>query len=271
MMARPVRVAAVGDLHMGEDLAGKLRGHFAHLDDDADLLVLAGDLTRCGTVDEARLLCDELADVHVPIFAVLGNHDLHADDAAAVILLLQARGVQVLEGAATTVTVRGTRVAVAGTVGFGHGFLGGAAAEFGEQVMKDFVGRAKLLAAGLDHALAAVRADLTVVVTHYSPIEETLGAEPREIYPFLGSYLLAEVADRHDVDLYLHGHAHRGAEFGTTPGGVAVRNVAQPVIECAYRVYELDPDAPGAGPGLAPASGSAQACSGDASSTTLSA
>lgn len=239
-----IRIAAVGDIHVGEDLRGKLRTHFAHLDADADLLVLAGDLTRCGTVDEIRMLTDELRDVTVPIVAVLGNHDLHADQPAAVVDELAAHGVTVLEGSATTIDVHGTTIAVAGTIGFGGGFPGGTASEFGEPLMKAFVQRTKQLAAGLDHALATVDADLTVVVTHYAPIEATLGDEPREIYPFLGSYLFGEVADRHEVDLLLHGHAHRGAEHGFTSGGARVRNVAQPVIEAAYRVVELAPPAP---------------------------
>jgi Icc-related predicted phosphoesterase len=105
--------------------------------------------------------------------------------------------------------------------------------------MKLFVRQAKSCAAALDHALRSVCADVRIALTHYAPVEETLGEEPREIFPFLGSYLLGEVADEHDVDLYLHGHAHRGAEYGTTPGGVPVRNVAQPVLEAAYRVYEV--------------------------------
>ena len=42
-----------------------------------------------------------------------------------------------------------------------------------------------------------------------------------------------------------------------TPGGVRVRNVAQPVIRAAYRVYELHPSARAAVPagvGSSPAS-----------------
>ena len=38
----------------------------------------------------------------------------------------------------------------------------------------------------------------------------------------------------------MHGHAHRGVEIGSTLGGVHVRNVAQPVIKSAYRVYCID-------------------------------
>jgi Icc-related predicted phosphoesterase len=80
---------------------------------------------------------------------------------------------------------------------------------------------------------------------------------PHEIYPFLGSYFLAEAADSANADLCIHGHAHAGTECGTTPGGAPVRNVAQPVLKRAYAVYclgEPDPSAPAHGkparPGL---------------------
>jgi Icc-related predicted phosphoesterase len=72
---------------------------------------------------------------------------------------------------------------------------------------------------------------------HYAPIRATIDGEPREIFPWLGSSLLCEAIDRAGVDLVLHGHAHHGVERGVTPRGIPVRNVAQPVIGCAYRVY----------------------------------
>jgi Icc-related predicted phosphoesterase len=108
--------------------------------------------------------------------------------------------------------------------------------------MKSFVGHTHGLVERLDGAMVALAdADLAVLLLHYAPIRETLTGEPREIFPFLGSYLFAELADRHDVDLVLHGHAHRGSELGRTPGGIPVRNVAQSVIQQGYAIYRLDP------------------------------
>ncbi|MEV4258114.1 hypothetical protein AB0J52_33560, partial [Spirillospora sp. NPDC049652] len=74
-----------------------------------------------------------------------------------------------------------------------------------------------------------------------SPVAGTLAGEPLEIYPFLGSYLLAEAIDCAHADLAVHGHAHHGSEKGLTPGGTRVRNVALPVIRQAYAVYCLTP------------------------------
>ena len=129
---------------------------------------------------------------------------------------------------------------MAGTKGFGGGFVGANATDFGEPEMKAFVRTTKDMAGRLEEALRALQddgADYRVALMHYSPIKETLVGEPPQIYPFLGSYLLAEAVDRAGCDLVLHGHAHRGSEVGITPGGVHVRNVAQPVIRRAYGLY----------------------------------
>ena len=130
---------------------------------------------------------------------------------------------------------------VAGVKGFGGGFAGKCASMFGERLMKEFVGSTVDAANRLSESLGQLQADIRIALLHYSPISDTLRGEPSEIYPFLGSYLLGEVIDEHHVDLALHGHAHAGCERGTTPGGVRVRNVAQPVIRSAYAVYELHP------------------------------
>ncbi len=61
-----MRIAAVGDLHAGVDSAGTIAPRFRDLTERADVLLLAGDLTRRGTVEEGKLLADELAEVPVP-------------------------------------------------------------------------------------------------------------------------------------------------------------------------------------------------------------
>src|SRR3712207_724976 len=71
------------------------------------------------------------------------------------------------------------------------------------------------------------------------PYTTLFRSERLEIFPFLGSYLLAEAVDGAGADLAVHGHAHAGTEKGVTAGGVHVRNVAQPVIRQAYALYCL--------------------------------
>ncbi|MFH8974787.1 metallophosphoesterase [Streptomyces sp. NPDC017890] len=237
-----IRVAAVGDIHMGPDSQGLLRPAFETLPDCADLLLLAGDLTRHGTPQEARVVAQEVRDLPVPVVAVLGNHDHHDERPEKVTALLQDAGVRVLEGEGTVVECAGTRVGIAGTKGFGGGFVGRSAGEFGEPIMKEFVRTTRRSADSLHAALKELADDgctVRVALTHFSPVADTLAGEPPEIHPFLGSYLLAEAIDTAGADLAVHGHAHLGSEHGMTAGGVRVRNVAQPVIRRAFNVYQL--------------------------------
>jgi Icc-related predicted phosphoesterase len=234
-----IRVAAVGDVHFASDVAGTLRPQLAKVHEEADVLLLAGDLTRLGLPEEAEVLAAELEVVQVPMVAVLGNHDLHSDREKEVVDVLADAGVQVLEGDATTLDLGGRSLGIAGVKGFGVGFPGASASDFGEPEMKAFVATARDAADRLRSALASLDADRTIALTHYAPVEDTLRGERLEIWPFLGCYLLAEAIDAAGADLALHGHAHGGTEKGMTPGGVHVRNVAQAVIRSAYRVYCL--------------------------------
>jgi Icc-related predicted phosphoesterase len=236
-----IRVAAVGDVHLGVDSRGDLRPALETLPAHADVLLLAGDLTRHGGRDEAQVVADEFADLGIPVIAVLGNHDYHGNTVAEVTDVLGSRGITVLEGDSVTLDIDGQVLGVAGIKGFGGGFAGKCASVFGEPQMKDFAGHTVDVAARFRTAVASLQADVRVALLHYSPISDTLHGEPPEIYPFLGSYLLGEPIDEFHLDLALHGHAHAGCERGTTPGGVRVRNVAQPVIRAAYAVYGLGP------------------------------
>jgi Icc-related predicted phosphoesterase len=235
-----IRIAAVGDLHYGDGSQDILRPGLQHLPDRADLLLLAGDLTRCGAPEEVRVLANQMRGLPIPIVAVLGNHDYHSDLQDEVGRELEQAGVRVVEGGAVTLEIGGVRVGIAGTKGFGGGFRGAHGSDFGEPEMKAFVGHTRLLSDRLEQALTDLDADLRIALLHYSPIEATLEGERLEIYPFLGSYLMAEAVDNAGADLVLHGHAHHGTEKGRTPAGIPVRNVAQPVIRHAYNVYTLD-------------------------------
>ena len=236
-----IRIAAVGDLHYGAGSEGILKPGLEHLPDRADLLLLAGDLTRRGNPEEIQVLADELRGLPVPIVAVLGNHDYHCGREAEVRRALEGAGVRVLEGEGVTLNINGVRVGIAGTKGFGGGFRGAHGSDFGEPEMKAFVGHTKMLSDRLERALTRLDGvDLRIALLHYSPIEGTLEGERLEIYPFLGSYLMAEAVDSAGADLVVHGHAHHGTEKGRTPAGIPVRNVAQPLIRHAYSVYTLN-------------------------------
>lgn len=176
-----VTVAAVGDIHVGADVRGVIGTSLATAAMQADLLLLAGDLTRCGSVDEIRMVVDELSHVPLPTIAVLGNHDLHSDQGDELSEILEAGGITVLDRSGVVVDVKGVRVGVAGAIGFGGGFDGATASHFGEREMKNFVERSRREADGLADALAGLDCRTRIALTHYSPVAETLEGEPRDL------------------------------------------------------------------------------------------
>jgi Icc-related predicted phosphoesterase len=235
-----LHIAAVGDIHLGEDVRGTYRGRLEGIEERAQVLLVAGDLTRHGTVEEGRLVADELRDLPIPVVVVLGNHDYHSDAQDEIIKVLRDVGLIVLDDEGEVLDIDGVRLGVVGGKGFGGGFAGKCASEFGEPETKAFVRHTRQIADRWRTALKELDADHRIVLSHYSPVKDTLLGEPLEIYPFLGSYLLAEAVDAEGADLILHGHAHKGTEKGMTPGGIRVRNVALPVLGRAYGMYCLE-------------------------------
>lgn len=234
-----IRVAALADPHMDDDVLGRFRPALRELPELADVLLLGGDLTRHGAVSEARCVAAEFGCLGVPVIAVLGNHDYHCDQVPRLVEILRDVDITVLEGTGVVVNTPGGRLGVAGAKGFGGGFAGRCASEFGEPEMKAFTRTTCDIADRLGATLRDLDCDVPVALTHYAPVPDTLAGEPLEIYPFLGSYLLGKAIDSTHPALAIHGHAHHGSERGTTPGGVLVRNVAHPVIKQAYSVFHV--------------------------------
>jgi Icc-related predicted phosphoesterase len=238
-----IRIAALGDLHVPKAPSAVLQPLFAHAAQNADVLLLCGDLTDHGLEDEARLLAKDLAAAKSPVIAVLGNHDYEAGKADAVVAILKEAGVHVLDG--DSVEVGG--VGFAGVKGFAGGFGERALQPWGEPSIKAFVHEAVGEALKLETALAKLRTALRVALLHYSPIHVTLEGEPVEIYPFLGSSRLEEPLTRYPVAAVFHGHAHRGRLEGRTRDGAPVYNVSLPLLlqhaepdRSAVRIVELE-------------------------------
>jgi Icc-related predicted phosphoesterase len=239
-----VRVAAVGDLHCRKDSAGNFGPVLGAANELADVLLLCGDLTDYGTLEEAHILAKELLAVRVPMLAVLGNHDYESGKADEVAHVLREAGVKVLGcGDATSVEVHG--IGFAGTKGFCGGFGAHTLGHWGEPAIKRFVQDAIDEALKLEGSLARLRTEQKVVMLHYSPVRATLEGEPLEIFPYLGCSRLEEPLLRYPVNAVFHGHAHRGQLEGRTANGTPVYNVALPLLRRSFtgkpplRVLEL--------------------------------
>lgn len=235
-----MRIAATADLHFSPSNQAALREQLNNVRDEADVLVLAGDLTNYGQPSEMEPLLNALVRLRVPTIAVLGNHDYESGREQELMQMMTAGGIKVLDGSA----YERDGVGFAGTKGFVGGFGRGVLTAFGEQEIKVFVRASIDEALKLERGLSQLRTKKRVIVLHYSPIAETVKGECPEIVPFLGTSRLAEVIDRHGADLVVHGHAHNGTLEGKTLAGVRVHNVAITLLQrqeapVAFRVFDL--------------------------------
>lgn len=238
--ASSIRIAAAGDVHASEETRAAVAEAFAAIEEDADLVLLAGDLTTHGEPEEAAVLADACRTLAVPVVAVLGNHDWHADRRDDVVAVLAEAGITVLERGWTACEAAGSTVGIVGTKGFVGGFPDSELPDFGEPLLREVYAYTSAEVAALDEGLRAVAScPLRVVLLHYAPTTTTLAGEPRTIWAFLGSDRLAAPIAEHRPDLVLHGHGHLG-QFEGFIGAVPVFNVSVPVIGKAFWVFELD-------------------------------
>jgi Icc-related predicted phosphoesterase len=235
-----MRIAATADLHFSPQRSAALQEQLNMVRNDADVLLLAGDLTNFGRPDEMEPLLNAIVRLRVPTIAVLGNHDYESGKSAELMQMMVQESIKVLDGSA----YERDGVGFAGTKGFVGGFGRGLLTAFGEPEVKEFVRASIDEALKLERAMSQLRTPKRVVVLHYAPIAATVQGESPEIFPFLGSSRLAEVIDRHGADLVVHGHAHNGTLEGHTTAGIPVYNVAITLLQqqnppAVYRVFDI--------------------------------
>lgn len=222
-----VRIAAVGDVHCTTTSQGELQPLFAQASQQADVLLLCGDLTDYGMAEEAHILVKELATTKIPTLAVFGNHDYEAGKPEEVRQILTDAGVKLLDGESCEIA----GIGFAGVKGFAGGFGSRMLQPWGEAPIKQFVHEAVEEALKLESALAKLNTPQRVAVLHYSPIQETVEGEPCDILPFLGSSRLEEPLNHFSVAFALHGHAHNGQVEGRTSSNIPVYNVSMPLLK----------------------------------------
>jgi Icc-related predicted phosphoesterase len=223
-----IRVAAAADLHCRQDDHGRFRQFVRQVNSMAEILLLCGDLTDRGTVDDAQTLAEELSALRVPCAAVLGNHDYDHGSSKQIVEILAKVNVRCLDGDRF---VFEKVLGVAGIKGFGGGFENATLQAFGEPQIKDFVQAAVSESLKLETALGQLVTPKKVVIMHYAPIAATTEGEIPELRPFLGSSRLAGPVNRYGADAIFHGHSHHGSPRGKTDKGVPVYNVAMPLLK----------------------------------------
>jgi len=235
-----IRIAAAGDIHASEVSRDRVERAFAALRGEVDVVMLAGDLTTTGAPEEAQPLADACRALDVPIFAVLGNHDHHAQRTDELAALLEDAGVRMVDRGCATCEIAGLELGVAGAKGFVGGFPGSALPDFGEPLLRKVYAETTAEADAIAHGLQQiVHCDLRVVLLHYAPIVGTLEGEPAGIHTYLGSERLALPIAENGADLVLHGHAHAGSFQGCI-GDIPVYNVAVHVTGRDFWIFELE-------------------------------
>jgi Icc-related predicted phosphoesterase len=238
-----VRIAALGDLHYGRSaVQGSLQPLFAQITESADVLVICGDLTDYGLAEEARALAREMTStLKIPAVTVLGNHDYESGQQEEIRRILGDAGIVSLDG--DTTEIHG--IGFAGVKGFAGGFGRRALGPWGEEIIKQFVREAVNEALKLESALARLRNDHLIAILHYSPVQDTVEGEPREIFPFLGCSRLEEPLSRYPVTAVFHGHAHHGQPVGRTTKNAPVYHVSMTLMrelwpERPFRIVEIE-------------------------------
>jgi uncharacterized protein len=235
-----VRVGAAGDIHCSEEERARLETAFMDAESESDLILLAGDLTTYGEPEQAEVLADVARGIGVPVYAVLGNHDWHADRHEELVSALRGGGIHVLERASEVITVNGVDVGIVGTKGFIGGFTGSLLPDFGEPLLRRVYAETSAEVSALDRGLRKIcDCAVRIVLLHYSPTATTIQGEPEPIWAFLGSQRLADPIAEHKPDLVLHGHGHRGSFAGAIED-IPVFNVGVPVIGRDFWVFEFD-------------------------------
>jgi Icc-related predicted phosphoesterase len=235
-----MRIAAAADIHASEASAERVERAFADLHGEADVVLLAGDLTTGGEPEQAEVLAAATRRLDVPIFAVLGNHDHHAGRTDELGEVLAGAGIRLLEREYASCEIDGLELGVVGTKGFVGGFPGSALPDFGEPLLRRLYAETSAEAEAIARGLQAiVHCDIRIVLLHYSPVVDTLEGEPPGIFTYLGSERLATPIAENGADLVLHGHAHAGSFQGCI-GDIPVYNVAVHVTGRNFWIVELD-------------------------------
>src|SRR5258707_9221038 len=93
-----MRIAATADLHFVPANQAVLREQLDQVRNEADVLIIAGDLTNYGKPAEMEPLLNAIVRIRVPTIAVLGNHDFESGCEQELITMMTNAGIKVLDG-----------------------------------------------------------------------------------------------------------------------------------------------------------------------------
>jgi hypothetical protein len=125
----------MADVHCRLDGRDEVRRLLDGVAEQADAVVLAGDLTDTGRPAEMEILLSVVAEIPLPFVAVLGNHDHETDHHERLMEMMEAAGVTVLDASVHEIE----DVGFVGTKGFCGGFEERIVQPFGEDALKQLI------------------------------------------------------------------------------------------------------------------------------------
>jgi Icc-related predicted phosphoesterase len=224
-------IAAISDVHVNKYPLSK--DFFTSVNENADLFIIGGDMND-GKPSEVSKFLDLISGVTIPMVIIFGNHDCSSGNVDNIKESLTENSlIKILDGDYTEYQIKGNKIGIAGTKGFGGGFAPHRIVGRGEKAIQDFIQEENIEVEKLQRAVDKMQMaslDYKIVVTHWAAFPEVVEGEPRELYTVLGSSRLGDVIDSVKPELALSGHAHHGPiGIKKTRGLVSACNIAYKV------------------------------------------
>lgn len=198
-----------------------------------DVFLLAGDIYEYRSPEIYGLFLDflKMTGWKCPVIAVFGNREFEEDRDE---IKKYCKGkIKFLEEEKTEIKIGDKTLGIVGTEGsldtptwwqFKH--EKGISNVFDERREK------------VRKLLLGMKADVKLILSHYSPTYKTLKGEDSRIYGGLGSEKYEKVLVETGTDIAIHGHAHYGIPMAFV-GSTAVFNVCFTINR---KIVEIDPD-----------------------------
>lgn len=217
-----MRLLAVADVHSPKFLEEFRRS--LTLFEKPDLLLLAGDIINFGKVSEYNRVLDAF-DTHLgsgfPIIACFGNEE-HEEIRDELVSSLKER-VRFLDEEAITINVEERAIGIVVTPAPLNRYYPKGIQD--KKLRSIFEHRVQTISNLLKSTQS--NSDLTILLTHYSPLVESEVNENTDSFSWWISQAIQEV----QPDLVIHGHVHHSKRHEVTVGKTRVINVAFPATK----------------------------------------
>jgi len=217
-----VVVLATADVHSPEYL-NLYVSSIAKVKVKPDFILWAGDMVKRGRVDALQYVIDYTRKYigDVPIYAVFGNEEyMGLEDE----FKTKYPEVKWIDNEYVVVSISGKpKVAIVGTRG-ALDRLTSWQRSHKPELAKIYRELPKTIERLVREAKG--KADIVVLVSHYTIGFKACIGEPRGIWPELGSKAMEEAVKRCKPDIVIHGHAHKSRVFETKIDSIPLYNVS---------------------------------------------